>query len=137
MLVAGGAVQTAVTKEALFETIKEFADIGSKRPVTVEEFNDSRDGILRGLPGQFETQHQVLQQLTRLVVFGLPDDYFATFADDLSRVTLEDIHRVARDKIDAEHLNILVVGDDSAIGHTLKELDVPVSMVDYEGQRIS
>ena len=137
MLVAGGAVETAVTKEALVETIKEFGDIGSKRPVTVEEFNDARDGILRGIPGQFETQHQVLQQLMRLVVFGLPDEYFATFADDLLRVTLEDIHRVARETIDAEHLNILVVGDDSAIGQALGELDVPVSRVDYKGHTIS
>ena len=137
MLVAGGAVETAVTKEALFETIKEFGDIGSIRPVTVAEFNDARDGILRAIPGQFETQHQVLQQLTRMVVFELPDDYFATFADDLSRVTLEDIHRVAQEMIDAEHLNILVVGDDSEIGQSLQQLDVPVSMVDYEGRTIS
>ena len=137
MLVAGGAVQTAVTREALFETIKEFGDIGSKRPVTVEEFNDARDGILRGIPGQFETQHQVFQQLTRLLVFELPDDYFATFADNLSRVTLEDIHRVAQEMIDTEHLNILVVGDDSVIGQSLGELGVPVSRVDYEGRTIS
>ena len=137
MLVAGGAVETAVTKEALIETIKEFGDIGSIRPVTVEEFNDARDGILRGIPGQFETPNQVLQQLTRLVVFGLPDDYFASFADDLSRVTIEDIHRVAKEMIDTEHLKILVVGDDSVIGQSIGELDVPVSRVDYEGRTIS
>ena len=137
MLVAGGAVETAVTKEALVETIKEFGDIGSKRPATVEEFEDARDGILRGMPGQFETQRQVIQQLTRLVVFGLPDDYFATFADELSQVTLEDVHRVALEMIDAEHLNILVVGDEGAIGQSLEELGVPVSRVNYEGQTIS
>ncbi len=137
MLVAGGAVQTAVTREALVETIKEFGDIGSERPVTREEFENARDGVLRGIPGQFETQHQVLQQLTRLVVFGLPDDYFATFADELSRVTLDDVHRVAEHMIDPEHLNILVVGDDSVIGDSLGELDLPVSRVDYEGQTIS
>ena len=105
--------------------------------MTVEELNDARYGILRGIRGQFETQHQVLQQLTRLVVFGLPDDYFATFADNLSRVTLEDIHRVAQEMIDTEHLNILVVGDDSVIGQALGEMDVPLSRVNYEGHTIS
>jgi hypothetical protein len=39
--------------------------------------------------------------------------------------------------IDPDHLNILVVGDESVIGQAVGELDVPVSRVDYEGQTIS
>ena len=80
---------------------------------------------------------QILQQLTRLVVFGLPNDYFSTFSDDLSLVTLDDVHRVAEHIIDPDHLKILVVGDDSVIGDSLEELDLPVSRVDYEGQIIA
>jgi zinc protease len=133
MFMAGGGVQTAVTKEALIETLKEFEEIKTSRPVTEQEFADARDGILRALPGQFETMHQVLQQLTRMVVFDLPDDYFLTFEDSISAVTLEQVHR-AGDLLDTEHLSILVVGDGAEIESGISELGLEVSKVDYEGR---
>ncbi len=136
MFMVGGGVQTAVTKEALIETLKEFEEIKGSRPVTSEEYSDARDGILRALPGQFETMHQVLQQLTRMVIFGLPDDYFATFEDRLSEVTLDDVHR-ASDMLDTDHLSILVVGDGSEIESGISELGLSVSKVDYEGRPLA
>ena len=132
-LVTGGGVQTAVTKDAIAETLKEFADIKGDRPVTLDEFSDSRDGILRGLPGQFETQHQVLQLLTRLVAFDLPDDYFSSYIDSLNAVSLDDVNRLAKSRLDDGHLKILVVGDRSVIELRLRELDLPIVSVDYEG----
>ena len=136
MFMVGGGVQTAVTKAALIETLKEFEEIKGSRPVTSEEYSDARDGILRALPGQFETMHQVLQQLTRMVIFGLPDDYFATFEDRLSEVTLDDVHR-ASDMLDTDHLSILVVGDGSEIESGISELGLSVSKVDYEGRPLA
>ena len=136
-LVAGGAVQTAVTKEAVIETLKEFADIRGPRPVSSEEFNDGRDGLLRGLPSQFETQAQTLQQLTRMVMFDLPASMFATYAANMEAVTLEDIHRVAQDRLDDDHLKILVVGDREAVEPGLRELDLALVMVDYEGNALT
>ena len=61
-LFAGGSVQTDVTKEAVVETLKEFADIRGQRPLTKEEFTASRDGMLRSFPSQFETQGQIAHQ---------------------------------------------------------------------------
>ena len=132
--VAGGGVQTAVTKEAIVETLKEFADIKGGRPVTPDEFNDSRDGILNGLPGQFETQHQTLQLLTRLVTFDLPDDYFSSYVASLNAVSLDDVNRLAKTGIDDGHLKVLVVGDRAVVEPGLRELDLPVVPVDYEGR---
>ena len=136
-LFAGGAVETAVTKEAVVETLKEFADIRGGRPVTADEFESARDGIFRGFPSQFESQGQLLHQLSGLVVFGLPDDYFATYIGNLEAVTLEDVHRVAADSIDDGHLALLVVGDRKVIEPRLQELDLPIVPVDYEGHAIA
>ena len=133
-LVAGGGVQTEVTKEAIAETLKEFADIKGDRPVTLDEFNDSRDGILRGLPGQFETQQQILLLLTRLVAFDLPDDYFSGYVDSLNAVSLDDVNSLAKTRLDDGHLRILVVGDRAVVEPRLRELDLPVVAVDYEGR---
>ena len=136
-LLAGGGVETAVTKEAVVETIKEFADIRGPRPVTQEEFDAARDGILRGLPSRFETQSQTLQQLVRLVLFGLPNDYFASYAANLGAVTLDEVRRVAQERLDDGHLKILVVGDRKVVEPGLQELGLPIVPVDYEGRALA
>ena len=135
-LTAGGSVQTEVTKESVAETIKEFEEIRSARPVTQEEFDDAVNGILRGLPNQFETHGQVLNQLVRLVAFDLPDDYFSTYAEEVGNLTLADIHRVAEEHIKAGALKIVVAGDAASVEPAIRELGYPVVPIDYEGTMI-
>ena len=136
-LVAGGAVQTAVTKEAVAETLKEIADIRGPRPVTRNEFNPAREGIIRSLPSQFETQSQTLLLLARIVVFDLPDDYFSSYVANLKAVSLDDVRRVATERLNDSHLKILVVGDREAVEPGLRELGLPLVPVDYEGRELS
>ena len=135
-LSAGGSVQTEVTKESVAETVKEFEEIRSARPVTDEEFTDAVNGILRGLPNQFETHGQVLNQLVRLVAFDLPDDYFSNYAAEVANLTLEDIHRVAEEHIKAGALKIVVAGDAESIEPSLRELGLPLVRIDYEGAKL-
>ena len=135
-LLAGGSVQTEVTKEAIVETLNEVSDIRGQRPVTKEEFDDARNGILRGFASRFETNSQTLQQVASLTVFDLPLDYFSTYAAKIEAVTLDDVHRVATDRLDEDHLTVLVVGDREAIEPGLRDIGLPVVPVDYEGRRI-
>ncbi len=132
-LTAGGSVQTEVTKESVAETIKEFEEIRSARPVTQEEFDDAVNGILRGLPNQFETHGQVLNQLVRLVAFDLPDDYFTTYSEEVGKLTLADIHRVAEEHVKAGALKVVVAGDAERVEPALRELGYSVVPIDYEG----
>lgn len=126
-------MQTEVTKESVAETIKEFEEIRSARPVTQEEFDDAVNGILRGLPNQFETHGQVLSQLVRLVAFDLPYDYFTTYSEEVGKLTLADIHRVAAEHIKAGALKIVVAGDAERVEPALRELGYDVVPIDYEG----
>jgi predicted Zn-dependent peptidase len=136
MLIAGGGVQTAVTKETVIETLKEFNDITSDRPVTTDEFNDAIAGILRSMPSQFETQYQIISQLTRLVAFDLPDDYFVEFPRTLNGLEMEEVLSAAVNHIDTRNLNIVIVGDASVISPGLEELGLSVVEIDYEGRRV-
>ena len=112
-------MQTAVTKEALFETLKEFRDLHADRPMSEEEFEKARLGLIRGYPPTFETPGQVLRRLIDIVHYGLPDDYFAGQVARLQAVTLEDVHRVAAEHVDPEALSIVRggrPGDDRGAG---------------------
>jgi zinc protease len=133
---AGGAVQTAVTKESLIETLKEFRDLRADRPLSGEEFAKAQMGLIRGYPPTFETPGQVLRRLIDIVHFGLPDDYYSGHVERLQAVTLEDAHRVAMEHVDPESLSIVVVGDRATIEPGIRELGLPVVHLDYEGQPI-
>ena len=73
---AGGGVQTDVTREAVQETLREFRDIGGERPVDEAEFEAAKAGLLRQFPSSFETPWQVLEQMAQIVFDELPDDYY-------------------------------------------------------------
>jgi predicted Zn-dependent peptidase len=130
---AGGSVQTAVTKESVIETVKEYEDLYDRRPITQEEFEKAKSGLIRGFPPTFETPGQVLRRLIDIVHFDLPDDYLARQIEHLEAVSLEDVRRVASQYIHPDRLSILVVGDLSVIEPGLRELGYPVVVLDHEG----
>ena len=136
MLIAGGGVQTAVTKETVIETLKEFNEILGDRPVTETEYRDAIDGIMRSIPSQFETQFQIISQLTRIVTFDLPDDYFAKYPELLAGTTLDDVRSAGSELLDVDHLNIVIAGDAAEIKPGLSELGLPIVPIDYEGRRL-
>jgi zinc protease len=135
--VAGGSVQTAVTRESLVETLKEFRDLHGERPLSEEEFERARLALIRGFPPTFETPGQVLRRLLDIVHYGLPDDYFVGQVARLESVTLEDVHRVAREHVDPESLSIVVVGDKAVIDGPVRELGLAVTYLDHEGLAVS
>jgi zinc protease len=135
--IAGGSVQTAVTKEALHETLKEFRDLRGERPLTAEEFEKAQLGLVRGYPPTFETPGQVLRRFTDLVHYGLPDDYYVDHVARLEAVTLDEVHRVAAEQIDPDNLTIVVVGDRAIIEPGLAELGLPIVHLDHEGRQVA
>ncbi len=136
MLWAGGSVQTAVTRESVQETLTEFADIHGSRPITADELQFAKEGMLRGYPGSFERSGMVLNHLVQLLVFGLPDDYFQSVKPSVEAVTLEDAQRVSAEWINPGGLQLLVVGDRQAVEPGLRALDLPLVLLDPSGERI-
>ncbi len=136
LLVAGGSVQTDVTKESVQETLKEFEDIHAERPVTGEELEAAKAGMLLGYPAGFERPGQVLGQVIQLIQHGLPDDYFRRVKDRISGVSLDEVKVVGQKRIRPEGLKVLVVGDRSTVEPGLRELDLPLVLLDSEGEII-
>ena len=136
LLQAGGSVQTAVTKDSVQETLREFSDIHGSRPITQEELDASKAGILLGYPASFERPPMILGHLVQLVQFRLPDDYFQTVRSQLEAISLADVHRVAAEQIRPSNLRVLVVGDREAVEAGLRELGLPLVMLDVRGNRL-
>ena len=136
LLSAGGSVQTAVTREAVVETLKEFADISDERRLTADELDNAQNGLRLGYPSGFERPAQLLGQLVTLAQFNLPDDYFRTFEERLAGVTLADTHRVGAEYLATNRLTILVVGDRERVEEPLRELGYGLTVLDAEGAEV-
>ncbi len=135
LFLAGGAVQTEVTTEALKETMREIDEVKRERPITQEEYRIAQEGLLRQYPSAFESCGQVMQQLAQMVWYDLPDDYCRNFSDNLKAVTLEDVNRVAVEQMGKEPA-IVVVGDRDVIEPGLSAFSGPVHVVDHEGREV-
>lgn len=129
------SVQTAVTKEALSELMKELTDVTGPRPASEAELAFAKERIARGFPSRFDTAFEIAGTLSELVLYNLPDDYFTTYTAKVEAVTKADVDRVARTYLDPSKMTILVVGDRSKVEGSLKSLPFAkqVAFLDSEG----
>jgi predicted Zn-dependent peptidase len=131
---AGGAIFSAKTDAALIEFMNELKGIVGGKPVTDEEIKTAKESLIQGLPQRFASVTAISNAINSLVVQGLPDDYYQTYAKNVSAVTKEDLARVAKHYIDLEHLAIVIVGDRASVEGPLKATNIaPITMLDIEG----
>ncbi|MFQ5746782.1 MAG: M16 family metallopeptidase [Gemmatimonadota bacterium] len=127
-------VQTDRTKESLVETMKELEGIRGAIPVTPQELEKAKKGQTLTLPGQWETMGAVGGSIAQIVRYGLPDDYFETFAARVRRLDLSDVSEIARRIIHPDRMVWVVVGDRAKIEDGIRELDLgEVHLIDSDG----
>src|SRR5215472_1981230 len=120
--IALAPVQTDKTRESLEEMNKEFRGILGARPITPEELSKVQANETLTLPGSRETQGEVGQSILDLVRFGLPDDYYETYASKVRALKVSDLGDAAKTVIHPENLIWVIVGDGSKIEAGVKEL---------------
>jgi len=123
-IMVGGSVQTAVTAPAVAETLQEFEEITTCRPVQEDEFRAAKAALLRGYPSTFETPWQILNHMGPIVQFRLPHEYLATYPANIDGVTLVDVRRVAGERLNRDRLTVLIVGDRTAVESALRDLGI-------------
>ncbi len=132
--IASAAVRTDVTDSSLIEFFKEFKRLRDSA-VTPVELTRAKSYIALGLPGEFETAGDLASQLSRLLVFGLPLEYYRTYVPRIMAVTAADVQRVARKYIRPDRVSVVVVGDAAKIRSGIEALHLgPLQQVDMEGR---
>jgi zinc protease len=115
-------VRTDVTKESVAEIVRELSEVRSSNTATEDEVRSQKDRIIKDFPSQFETAGGVAGALSEVVLYGLPDDYFANYQAKIEAVTKADIDRVAKKYINPDKVTILIVGDGAKVEPALKAL---------------
>jgi predicted Zn-dependent peptidase len=116
------SVHTASTKDAIRDARGEIESIRGPRPVSDSELGLAKASLTKGYPRNFETVQQVARSVAQLVLYDLPDTYFAEFVPKANAVSNADVTRVAMQYLDPARLTTLIVGDHSAIAESLHGL---------------
>jgi len=113
------SVQSDGTALAVQEAMNELQAIRTDRPPTDTEVEAAKAALTRGYARNFETAEQVARALSQLVLYGLADDYFDTFAANVSNVSVEETRHVASAHLDPARLATAIVADAALVGPQL------------------
>jgi zinc protease len=117
---ASTSVRTAVTEPALTDLLAELAEMRD-RPVPAAEFEDAKRSIVAVFALSLENANAVLNYYVQSWLFGLPADYWDTYAARISAVTPDQARAMAKKYWDASRLQIVAVGDAPQISAILKK----------------
>jgi predicted Zn-dependent peptidase len=119
---AGAGIQTDKTTDALREFFNELTAIGS--PVSADELTKAKNYIALGFPSEFETIQDLASHLEEMIVYKLPDDYFAQYVAKIQAVSAADVQKAAATYIQPGKFAVVIAGDRKAIEAGIRGLNL-------------
>ncbi len=128
--VASGAIKQEVTAEGLREFFSELNRL-TQVPPTPEEVGRVKAGLVRSLPGAFQTVGSIGSAAVSLFVHGLPLDHYASLGARYASVKETSVKKAVPQYLDPKLMQILLVGDQNKIIPKVKKLGLgPVRILD-------
>ena len=119
--IAMGGTKSETTVQMLTSIrneIQMLADSGA----TDEEVNRAKDAILKGFAFEFDSKGKVVRRIMAYEYYGYPADYLQNYMDNISKVTKEDVQRVARESLNNDKFITVVLGNQKAFDKPLNTL---------------
>ena len=131
---AGGDVRTEVTEGAMTEFLKELNRIRDEN-VPPAELEEQKRSIVASFALSLESPATLLNYAMLRKIYSLPADYWETYPARIMAVTAEDVQRVARQYVNPQTQQVVVVGDASKIKPILERFGT-VSVYSSDGRAV-
>lgn len=94
--------------------------------ITYQKFElaKSKQNLIRALPAQFGTNASTAGAFAELALYGLPDNWYASYAAGVRKVTAKDVKTAAKTLIPWQRMVISIVGDMAKIRTDLNKLNL-------------
>jgi predicted Zn-dependent peptidase len=122
-LTASSAVRSNVTGPALHEFFQELKGL-QERPITQKELEAAREGLVRAIPGGFETVEGLGASAAQLFFKRRPLDEFARTVVGLEKATPAEVQRVAEAYLGPAAMQVVLVGDPEVIQQQVGPLEL-------------
>lgn len=129
-------VRTDATVPALEDLLAQVAAPTGSRPFATTDLDAARGYWLGTFPLRFESPGFLLDQMAEIWLYGLPDDWLSVMSSGVRQVDVAAMNRVWKDRVAADKLSVVVVGDQSVIGKDLAALGHPIVRVDPDGRPV-
>lgn len=134
--VVAAPVRNEVTRESVVEVLAELKRIREGH-VEDHEIDDTKNYLMGVFPATVQTASDLAGRLVDMELYGLPEDYFDHYRENIAAVTKDDIAGVAQKYIDPDRVLIVVVGNAKEIREPLGTLGFPMHELDIEGNRLA
>ena len=126
--IARAAVHTPVTDQTVRVFLEELTRL-VEEPVPAEELEHAKRYVALRLPQAFEALGDLVTRVAEQVLYGLPEDYWATYVPRLLAVDRQDVQAAAQRYLDPRSMTVVVVGDRAAVEERLRGLEIPVRVL--------
>jgi zinc protease len=134
--VIAAPVRNEVTRESVSEIVSELRRIRTGDIEDVE-LDDTKSYLMGVFPATVQTASDIASRLVDMELYGLPEDYFDRYRENIAAVTKDAIVHVARKYLDPERLLIVIVGNAGQIREPLGTLGIPIHDLDIDGNRLA
>jgi zinc protease len=124
-------VRSEVTDPALTDLLAEIKQMRDV-PVPAKDLDNAKRAIVGSFALLLESPNAILSNYIDRYFYGLPSDYWDTYAAKIEAVTAADVQRVAQKYWTPDRLQIVAVGDLSKVEPALKKLGA-VQVFDADG----
>ncbi len=126
------AVDARATVPAVREVLAEMERMKSD-PASDEELELAKNALTLSLPRLFETVSQVSGRVVQQVIYGLADDYWITYREQVRAVSCGDVQRAAERLLATDQAAVVIVGPARDFHEDLGSLG-PVEIRDLHGR---
>lgn len=132
---AGGGIVSTKSDSALIRFMYHFNAVRGDSVFTDGEVTIGKESLIQSLPGRFATVNGIAAAISSIFTQYLPETYWSDYAANITSVSNADLLRVAKQYIDVDHMNLVIVGDRATIEAPLKKTGIaPIQLLDVEGK---
>lgn len=131
---ASSGVFTDKTDSSVKEFLHEI-NLMREKGMMQEELDFVKKGLVGNFALTFETSVQIAGALQNIILYGLPEDYYQKYLQNIEAITVDDANRVAQKYLDTSRMAVVVVGDLAKIKAGVADLKVgEVIVCDTDGK---
>src|SRR6185436_1991217 len=105
--------------------------------IETRELEDTKSYLMGVFPATVQTASDIASRLVDMELYGLPEDYFDRYRENIAAVTKDEISRVAQKYLDPDRVLVVIVGNAAEIREPIGTLGFPVHELDIDGNMLA
>ena len=126
---ASAKVRNTVADSAVVEFMKEIKRINTE-PVDPQTLADAKEKYVGNFVMALERPQTIARYALNIKRNNLPEDYYANYLENIRKVSVADVQRVANKYMKAENARIVVVGKGAEALENLEKTGIPIKYYD-------